>query len=69
MFPLASKQLVILLEQRVRVCNHVAEAAQVVFGEHPFNSSEDVGNFTATPQHFLIGKRDRIFRLRHSRGG
>jgi len=67
MFPFVSKQVVILLEQCVRVCNHVAEAAQIIFGEHPFNSGEDVGNFTATPEHFLIGKRSRIFGFTHSR--
>jgi len=66
MFPFAGKQLVVPLEQGMRARNHVTEGAEVVFGEHAFNSGKDVGDFTATPQHFFIGKRQSIFRLRHS---
>ena len=56
MFPLASKQLVIPVEQRMRASDHVAEAAQVVFGQHALNRGEDVCNFTATPQDLFIRK-------------
>ena len=58
MFPLASKQVVILLEQRVRVCNHVAEAAQILLTQHSFDHLENLINLPAAAERFFV--RDLI---------
>ena len=50
------KQFGILLEQGMRLGDHVAEGAQIILLQHALDRGKYAGDFPATPDDFFVGQ-------------